>query len=129
MQLLNLPNTFPKSDVIKNNSDPSTSFPIKSVKIFFSECGSERNTKTVSGFLSEYCTKYANQLRTYSKRTLFPLYQTFSICQIISSIRTESISVIDALKPKKKLKNFVFGGSNMVNMGGNQCLDIELNLL
>ncbi|CAI2201695.1 10577_t:CDS:1, partial [Funneliformis geosporum] len=30
MQLLNLPNTFSRSDVAKNNSGPSTSFPIKS---------------------------------------------------------------------------------------------------
>ncbi len=129
MQLLNLPNTFSRSDVTKNNSGPSTSFSIKSVKIFFSKRGGEHNTKTVSGFLSEYCTKYANQLRTYSERILFPLYQTFSICQIISSIRAESISMIGILKPKKRLKNFVFSGNNMIGMGGNQYLDIELNLL
>ncbi|CAI2201877.1 7171_t:CDS:1, partial [Funneliformis geosporum] len=47
IQLLNLPNTFPRSDVAKNNSSPNTSFPIKSVKIFFPERGGERNTKTV----------------------------------------------------------------------------------
>ncbi len=60
MQLLNLPNTFLRSDVVKNNSGPSTSFPIKSVKIFFPECGGEHNIKTVSGFLLGYCTRYAN---------------------------------------------------------------------
>ncbi len=60
MQLLNLPNTFPRSDVTKNNSDPSTSFSIKSVKIFFPEHEGERNIKTVSGFLSRYCIRYAN---------------------------------------------------------------------
>ena len=110
MQLLNLSNIFPRSDIAKNNSDPSTSFPIKSVKIFFPEREGERNTKTVPGFLSGYCTRYANQLRTYSERTLFLLHQTFSICQIIGSIRVESISMIDALKSKKRLKNFVFSG-------------------
>ena len=68
------------------------------------------NTKTVPGFLSGYCIRYANQLRTYSERTLFSLHRTFSICQIISSIRAESISMIGALKPKKRLKNFVFSG-------------------
>src|SRR2546429_5303067 len=116
IQLLKLPNTFPRLDVAKNNSGPNISFPIKSVKIFFPERGGERNTKTVPGFLSGYCTRYANQLRTYSERTLFPLHQTFSICQIIGSIRAESISMIGALKPKKRLKNFVFGGGNMVGM-------------
>ncbi len=60
MQLLNLSNTFSRSNVAKNNSDPSISFLIKSVKIFFPEHEGERNTKTVSGFLSGYCTRYAN---------------------------------------------------------------------
>src|SRR5688572_8321628 len=63
-----------------------------------------------------YYTRYTNQLRTYSEKTLFPLHQTFSICQIISSIRTKSISIIDALKPKNRLKNFVFSGDNMVSI-------------
>ena len=119
MQLLNLPNTFPRSDVTKNNFYPNTSFPIKCFKIFFSEHEDEHNTKTVPGFLSGYCTRYANQLRTYSERTLFPLHQTFSICQIIGSIRAESISMIGALKPKKRLKNFVSSGRHMVSMEEN----------
>src|SRR3954453_12888091 len=108
MQLLNLPNTFSRSNIAKNNFSPNTFFLIKSVKIFFSERESEHNTKTVSGFLLGYCTRYANQLRTFSERTLFSLHQIFSICQIISLIRAESILTIGTLKPKKRLKNFVF---------------------